>query len=62
MRDGLATDGLRATDVMAVLGAHPYKRSSGSPGVYPTASVQSSSDRADLRLAKPGAGHSGVVT
>lgn len=29
MRDGLATDGLRATDVMAVLGAHPYKRSSG---------------------------------
>jgi hypothetical protein len=37
VHDALATDRQRMTDEMAILGTHPYKRSSGSPRVFPTA-------------------------
>jgi hypothetical protein len=37
VHDALAMDRLRATDQLTVFRPHPYKRSSGSRGVFPTA-------------------------
>jgi hypothetical protein len=43
VQDALATDHLRAMDEIAVLGTHPYKRSSGLAGGFPTATMESDS-------------------
>ena len=40
VHDALATDRLRATDVMAVFGTHPYKRSSGLAKGFPDSHVK----------------------
>ena len=45
VHDALATDRLCATDVMAVFGTHPYKRSSGLAKGFPTATSISSTVR-----------------